>query len=341
MSADGPCWVCEKREVGMGDDQCHEVREESQEARSWRIRSASIRSTRGPGSRVFPSRTRSASARAVSRSGSTSAIGATWSDRREQLRAGRRAIDRSAQAQMAHLLAKTARLGPGDAVLDCGFGYGDQDIIWAEEYRPARIVGLNVTPNQVRIAPGARDSSPGSSRWCAWRWAPRRRFRPGRASSTSSSPLESAMHFNTQARVPARGAPRAPPGWTAGHGGHGAEDRSGGWRGAAPPLRYRYKRGRIAFLETNVWTTQRSSGAAVGGLPEVKVESSRRMSIRRPMRRFTALYGSDGGDQQPAQGLHGPGPRECAEGPADEARQYQWQSMFNCDDYVVIYAEKP
>src|SRR5688572_18257099 len=39
---------------------------------------------------------------------------------------------KSAQEQMAHLLAKTARLGQGDVVLDCGFGYADQDILWAE-----------------------------------------------------------------------------------------------------------------------------------------------------------------------------------------------------------------
>jgi cyclopropane fatty-acyl-phospholipid synthase-like methyltransferase len=58
---------------------------------------------------------------------------------------------KAAQTQMAHLLAKTARLGPEDTVLDCGNGYADQDLLWAEEYRPTRITGVNITPNQVRI----------------------------------------------------------------------------------------------------------------------------------------------------------------------------------------------
>ncbi|RKH53595.1 methyltransferase type 11, partial [Corallococcus sp. AB050B] len=58
---------------------------------------------------------------------------------------------RSAQAEMARLLARTANLGPGDAVLDCGFGYADQDLLWAEEFKPASILGVNITPNQVRV----------------------------------------------------------------------------------------------------------------------------------------------------------------------------------------------
>jgi cyclopropane fatty-acyl-phospholipid synthase-like methyltransferase len=57
-------------------------------------------------------------------------------------------IDEACEA-MARLLADTAGFGPGDTVLDVGFGFADQDMMWAERYGVARIVGLNITPSQV------------------------------------------------------------------------------------------------------------------------------------------------------------------------------------------------
>jgi ubiquinone/menaquinone biosynthesis C-methylase UbiE len=57
-----------------------------------------------------------------------------------------------AQMNLATLLADTAKLVESDDVLDCGFGYGDQDIFWLENYKPRRIVGINITKEQVRIA---------------------------------------------------------------------------------------------------------------------------------------------------------------------------------------------
>lgn len=35
---------------------------------------------------------------------------------------------------LAHKLAQTANLSPGDKVLDVGFGCGDQDIFWSETF---------------------------------------------------------------------------------------------------------------------------------------------------------------------------------------------------------------
>ena len=60
-------------------------------------------------------------------------------------------IDEASQ-DLARLVAGTARMGPGDSVLDCGFGFGDQDILWAQSFRPDRIAGLNITPSQVALA---------------------------------------------------------------------------------------------------------------------------------------------------------------------------------------------
>ncbi len=53
---------------------------------------------------------------------------------------------------LAMLVAETARVGSGDTVLDCGFGFGDQDILWSQKLKPKQIIGLNITASQVTIA---------------------------------------------------------------------------------------------------------------------------------------------------------------------------------------------
>ncbi|WP_428485535.1 class I SAM-dependent methyltransferase [Rhodopila sp.] len=62
-----------------------------------------------------------------------------------------RTIDEACEA-LAQLVAETAALGPDDDVVDVGFGFADQDMLWMERFAPRRITGLNVTPSQVRIA---------------------------------------------------------------------------------------------------------------------------------------------------------------------------------------------
>jgi SAM-dependent methyltransferase len=61
-----------------------------------------------------------------------------------------RTIDEACEA-LASLVAETAGMSPQDEVVDVGFGFADQDILWARRYAPRRIIGLNVTPAQVRI----------------------------------------------------------------------------------------------------------------------------------------------------------------------------------------------
>jgi ubiquinone/menaquinone biosynthesis C-methylase UbiE len=59
-------------------------------------------------------------------------------------------IDEACEA-LAALVAETAGIGPDDEVVDAGFGFADQDILWIRRFAPRRIIGLNVTPAQVRI----------------------------------------------------------------------------------------------------------------------------------------------------------------------------------------------
>ena len=62
-----------------------------------------------------------------------------------------RSIDEACVA-LANLVGETAAIGPGDEVVDVGFGFADQDIQWTDRFAPRRIIGLNVTPSQVRVA---------------------------------------------------------------------------------------------------------------------------------------------------------------------------------------------
>ncbi|MBK1733925.1 SAM-dependent methyltransferase [Halorhodospira abdelmalekii] len=59
-------------------------------------------------------------------------------------------IDEASDA-LALLLADAVGMGPEDSVLDVGFGFADQDLLWIESHRPRHITGLNITPLQVEL----------------------------------------------------------------------------------------------------------------------------------------------------------------------------------------------
>jgi microcystin synthetase protein McyJ len=53
---------------------------------------------------------------------------------------------------MARLVADAARLCEHDVVLDVGFGFGEQDLFWVDNFSVKRIIGLNITPLHVDVA---------------------------------------------------------------------------------------------------------------------------------------------------------------------------------------------
>ena len=57
-----------------------------------------------------------------------------------------------AAAALACLLGDAAGLGPGDELLDVGFGFAEQDFLWLERYGLKRIAGLNITQLHVERA---------------------------------------------------------------------------------------------------------------------------------------------------------------------------------------------
>jgi ubiquinone/menaquinone biosynthesis C-methylase UbiE len=54
--------------------------------------------------------------------------------------------------RLAEVLGESAGMSPADEVVDCGFGFGDQDFYWLERFKPKRITGLNITASQVTEA---------------------------------------------------------------------------------------------------------------------------------------------------------------------------------------------
>jgi hypothetical protein len=49
-------------------------------------------------------------------------------------------IDEASEA-LALLVAKRGGMCPGDTVLDCGYGFGDKDILWARNMKPDKSSG--------------------------------------------------------------------------------------------------------------------------------------------------------------------------------------------------------
>src|SRR6202041_1989319 len=57
-----------------------------------------------------------------------------------------------ASRDLARLVARSGDFNTSDIVVDCGTGYGDQDILWAKEFGVKHITGVNVAPRQIEIS---------------------------------------------------------------------------------------------------------------------------------------------------------------------------------------------
>jgi microcystin synthetase protein McyJ len=102
-------------------------------------------------------------------------------------------------ADMARKLAAAARLTKGDVVLDAGFGFGEQDLLWVREHDVGRIIGLNVTELHVRVAQ-ERMRAHGVGERVDLRLGSATEIPLEAGSVDKVVALESAFHFDTRER---------------------------------------------------------------------------------------------------------------------------------------------
>jgi ubiquinone/menaquinone biosynthesis C-methylase UbiE len=104
----------------------------------------------------------------------------------------------AACTRLAEVLGEAAGLRPEDELLDCGFGFGDQDIFWAERFGLAKITGLNVAAGQVSEA-RRRVAERGLQGRIDLREGSATRMPVADRSFDKVASLESAFHYDTRA----------------------------------------------------------------------------------------------------------------------------------------------
>lgn len=93
----------------------------------------------------------------------------------------------------------SAALSADDVLLDVGFGFGDQDVLWWREFTPKRILGLNITASQVARA-RARIAGEGLAQHIDLRLGSATAMPVAAKSVDVVIALECAFHFQTRER---------------------------------------------------------------------------------------------------------------------------------------------
>jgi microcystin synthetase protein McyJ len=99
--------------------------------------------------------------------------------------------------RLAEVLGEAAKLGPDDSVLDCGFGFGDQDFYWVERFKVKRITGLNITAPLV-VRARARAAALGLRDRVDLREGSATAMPVPDASFDKVTALETAFHYHTR-----------------------------------------------------------------------------------------------------------------------------------------------
>jgi microcystin synthetase protein McyJ len=102
-------------------------------------------------------------------------------------------------AALALRHAEAAALSADDEVLDVGFGYAEQDLLWMRTFQPKRIVGLNITPLHVEVAQ-RRVRERGLADRIDLRLGSATEIPFAEASFDKVMALECAFHFHTRER---------------------------------------------------------------------------------------------------------------------------------------------
>jgi ubiquinone/menaquinone biosynthesis C-methylase UbiE len=100
---------------------------------------------------------------------------------------------------LVELVGRKARLGDSEVLVDCGFGFADQDLYWARQHPDLAIVGLNITASHVDAA-RERVTAAGLADRVDLRLASATEMPLADASADAVIALESAFHFRTRER---------------------------------------------------------------------------------------------------------------------------------------------
>lgn len=99
-----------------------------------------------------------------------------------------------ASRELARLVARSGDFNTSDIVVDCGPGYGDQDILWANEFGVKHITGVNVATEQIDIST-RRVAKAGLADRIDYVYASATDLPQEDESCTKVVALESAFHF--------------------------------------------------------------------------------------------------------------------------------------------------
>lgn len=99
-----------------------------------------------------------------------------------------------ASRELARLVARSGDFNTSDIVVDCGPGYGDQDILWANEFGVKQITGVNVATEQIDIST-RRVAKAGLADRIDYVYASATDLPQEDESCTKVVALESAFHF--------------------------------------------------------------------------------------------------------------------------------------------------
>lgn len=100
--------------------------------------------------------------------------------------------------RLAQAVGRAARLGPSSAVYDAGFGAGEQILVWARDFGASRVVGSNVTGDEVDAAEErlAAEGLPSNACEVVLHRGDAARFQPAARSVDAVVALDSAYHID-------------------------------------------------------------------------------------------------------------------------------------------------